>query len=155
MHIASCILFLCIYDCFSLLFVTHQIKLRPATHQLRPSALRDRSCAFPRVLWCVWSFLSVAAAVVCCCWLLKFITHIHSSSGPGSLSEYFMILRSPAFDLWILSAVETTELLLLWGMTLFTNTPCKRYKVASNRICDGLFLLRITRPGKQRGKTLH
>lgn len=155
MHIASCILFLCIYDRFTLLFMAHQIKLRPATHQLRPSALRDGSCAFPRVLWCVWSFLSVAAAVVCCCWLLKFITHIHSSSGPGSLSEYFMILRSPAFDLWILSAVETTELLLLWGMTLFTNTPCMCCKVASNRICDGFVSSEEYETGKTKGKDLH
>lgn len=95
----------------------------------------------------VWSFLSVAAAVVCCCWLPKFI--IRSSSGPGSLLEYFMILRIPEFDLWILSAVETTELLILWGMTLFTNSATKLLQIRS---VMELFLLRSTRPGKQRGK---
>lgn len=72
-----------------------------------------RRCGFASILW---SFLSVVAAVVCCCWLLKFITHTHTH-GPGRLSGYFMILRSSAFDLWILSAVEATEPLVLLGMT--------------------------------------
>ncbi len=146
MHIASCI---SLIFSFMIVFACYSWPIR-SNSDLRPSSWDPALWETAPVLFLVfcgeWS-LSVATAVVCCCWLLKFVTCIRSSSGPGSLSEYFMILRIPEFDLWILSAVETTELLILWGMTLLTNSATKLLQIRS---VMELSLLRRKRPGKQR-----
>lgn len=96
---------------------------------------------------------SVDAAVVCCCWLLKFITHIYAAAA----------LEASQSTLWYYAAQRLIyESSVPWkplSCCFSGEWPRSPTRIQSGKkllqrgSVMGLFLLRSTRLEKQRGKT--